>query len=104
MAPPDTVPDYASLSVAEAHALMQAIQFSFGNCTCQSWHMLGGARIWVDTCAAHSFLNEHDRHVSRLARLLWVRRTRDQWRTAEWGGRGALLSHDLGLAQLDQDA
>ena len=90
-----------TMTQTEAKALVDSIRACFGACLCQQYATAPGlGKVWIDVCEGHQFLNE----PHRLARLLWVRRTRDQWRTAEWGGRGALLSHDLGLAQLDQAA
>jgi hypothetical protein len=48
-------------------------------------------------CAGHSFISEHDRNCSRVARLRFARARREHWRRAEWGGLSGLMTHDLGL-------
>ena len=69
------------MTQTEARALLAAIGEHFGPCVCQSWHTQHGARIWIETCAGHCFLNEEH----RLARLLWVQRTARDWQNAEHG-------------------
>lgn len=47
--------------VAPQQALVAAVVEHFGACTCRSWHVIQGARVWVATCAGHRFLAEPNR-------------------------------------------
>ena len=68
------------MTQSEAQALLGAINLCYGPCLCQQYASAPGlGKVWIDTCEGHAFLNE----PHRLARLLWVRRTRDSWETAE---------------------
>ena len=59
----------------------------FGACTCQMGQVIGGGqRVVVLLCARHRFLEEQDRNVSRLQRLVYVRRTRQYWSHQEFDG------------------
>jgi hypothetical protein len=51
----------APLTQAEGQRLADAIGEHFGACTCRSWHIISGARVWVETCAGHRFLAEPNR-------------------------------------------
>lgn len=79
------------MGAAEAEALVAALQHSFGNCICQSHQAVAGHIVWIDTCAGHAFLQE----PHRLARLLWIHRTRQFWINREHG-LNALLAAQLG--------
>jgi hypothetical protein len=81
----------------ENQALGAAIVNAFGPCVCQQHVTCGGHAVWVEMCAGHSFISEHDRNCSRIQRLRFARARREHWRLAEWGGVSALLTFDLGL-------
>jgi len=69
-----------TMTQTEAKALVDSIRACFGACLCQQYATAPGlGKMWIDVCEGHAFLNE----PHRLARLLWVRRTRDSWETAE---------------------
>ena len=92
-------PDYASITQDEGREVIAALKQHFGPCVCQQYlTSSSGARIWVEVCAGHAFLSEQDRNVSRLARLLYVKRTSKHWRAAEWmTDQWGLAAQDLGL-------
>lgn len=75
----------------EGQALRFALTEHFGPCTCHSWHVISGARVWVETCAGHRFLSE----PNRLALLLGMARDRarlnaEEHREKTEGFRGVL--------------
>jgi hypothetical protein len=101
MGPPqsllDAMAEVSAMDTDENTALAQAIVESFGPCTCQQWHIIAGHKVWVEMCAGHGFLTEHDTACTRIQRLRFARARREHWRRDEWGGTSALLSFDLGL-------
>ena len=74
----------ADLDEEEQFALERAMLEHFGPCTCQTAQMIGGASAQI--CARHRFLEEQDANVSRVQRLVYVRRTRAFWRQQEMCG------------------
>jgi len=77
----------AGLDEDEHDALERAMLEHFGACTCQMGQVIGGGpRVVVFLCARHRFLEEQDRNVSRLQRLVYVRRTRQYWSQQEFDG------------------
>jgi hypothetical protein len=75
----------ANLDDDEQLALERAMLEHFGPCTCQAGHAVSATGVLVQLCARHRFLEEQDRGVSRLQRLVFVRRTRAYWRRQEFG-------------------
>jgi hypothetical protein len=76
----------AGLDEEEQFALERAMLEHFGPCTCQTAQVIGDAAAPLQICARHRFLEEQDANVSRLQRLLYVRRTRAYWRQQEMCG------------------
>jgi hypothetical protein len=74
------------LDEQEQFALERAMLEHFGPCTCQTTQLIGGASASVQICARHRFLEEQDANVSRLQRLVYVRRTRAYWNQQEMCG------------------
>jgi hypothetical protein len=76
----------AGLDEEEQFALERAMLEHFGSCTCQTSQMTGSASAPVQVCARHRFLEEQDANVSRLQRLVYVRRTLAYWTQQEMCG------------------
>jgi hypothetical protein len=70
----------------EQFALEHVLLEHFGPCTCQSAPTIDGTSAAVRVCARHRFLEEQDANVSRLQRLVYVRRTRVYWNQQEMCG------------------
>jgi hypothetical protein len=65
-------------TTSEQIALKVSMQH-FGRCDCST------PGVWPRRrCEGHSFLMEEDRRVNRPMRLVYVRRTRQQWIDGEW--------------------
>ena len=78
------------LTPSEQEALRSALVNNYTECRCTP----------ALECAGHKFLSERDRMVGRIDRLLWVRRTLEEWRHAEFTGKckacGVEAEHRLG--------
>ena len=74
----DTPP---SMTHSEAEALLGVMSNNFGPCVCMSYERMAGHRVWIERCSGHEFLAEDH----RIARLLWIRRTRGKWVADEHG-------------------
>src|SRR5262245_39074119 len=86
------------LTSDEMQDLLATVANNFGTCICRPGH----GYIQPFTCPGHQFLSEHDRVVSRLDKLTWIRRTSREWERAEWTGRckqcGEVAAHTPGSA------
>lgn len=86
--------DMVRMTATEVGAFKAAMENTFGACQCNG-------SVWPKrTCPGHMFLEEDDRHVRRVDRLLYVRRTLDMWQAEEWTGKckecGRDVQHSVG--------
>jgi hypothetical protein len=65
------------MTPSEQTALRDALVNTYTECRCTP----------VLECAGHRFLSEHDRTLSRVERLLYVRRTLATWQREEFTGK-----------------
>ena len=75
------------MTESEISDFKQVMERNYGACECKA--------PWPKrTCAGHMFLEESDRHVSRIDRLLFVRRTVQTWIDEELTGKCKVCSVD----------
>jgi hypothetical protein len=93
----DAMAEIAAMDPDDSDDLGRAILNTFGPCLCQQTQAIGGHMVFIEMCAGHRFLQEHDAHCTRIQRLRFARARREHWRRAEWLGLSGVLAHDLGL-------